>query len=113
MLHRPGAIEGHQGDDVSEVPRLHLPEQVLHALTLKLEHRRGIAAAQQLVGLRVVEGDVMHTELRPAVSDNEVEAVRDDIERLEAQKVHLDQAAGLDIMHLVLRGDGALPARAA
>ena len=67
---------------------------------------------EQLVGLGVVEGDVVDVELdAPGLADD-LERVGDDVEVAQAQEVHLEQAELLDAVHLVLGDDRARPRRA-
>jgi hypothetical protein len=53
---RPGPVEREHGDDVLEAVGRELLDQLLHALRFDLEDRRGVAVLENLVGLRVVEG---------------------------------------------------------
>src|SRR3546814_16628941 len=57
QVHRPRPEQRVQRDQVLEPIRLRALEQLAHAARLELEHRDGVAAGEQLVGGRVVEGD--------------------------------------------------------
>ena len=68
-------------------------------------------ACEQLVGLVVVEVDVVDVEVdAPVASRISSSGVGDDVEVAQAEEVHLQQAEVLDPVHLVLRDDRA-PAR--
>ena len=63
VAHRAGPVEGDERDDVAELGRLDLPEGVPHALRLELEDADRVAGAEHLVGLLVVERQVLDVEL--------------------------------------------------
>ena len=54
---RARTVQGHEGDQVLEALRLHLDDDVPHARRFELEDAGGLAAAEKLVGLRVVQGE--------------------------------------------------------
>ena len=62
--------------------------------------------AQQLVGLVVVEGDVVDVEVDAVGPLDQLDGVGDDVEVAQAEEVHLQQAELLDPVHLVLGDDG-------
>ncbi len=64
-LERAGPIERVQRDQVVEPLRLGLAQQLAHARALELEHAVGLAVAEQLVGLGVVERDRVDVEVDP------------------------------------------------
>ena len=55
VRHRARAVERDERDQVLEAVGLHLDERLAHAGAFHLEHADRLAAAQRLVGLRVVE----------------------------------------------------------
>ena len=65
-LHRPGPKQRDDGREVVEAIRLQALDQVAHAERLELEHGRRAALAQQLVGLRVVDGNRIDVQRRLA-----------------------------------------------
>ena len=60
LVHRAGAVQRHQRDEVVELGRLDLPQRLLHALGLELEDADRVAAGEHLVGLRVVQRQRRH-----------------------------------------------------
>ncbi len=58
-VHRAGTIERHHGDDVIQAGGFHLHQPLGHPRTFQLEDAQGVAFAEELVGLRVVGGDVV------------------------------------------------------
>ena len=67
-LQRAGAEQRDQRDDVFEAVGLQAADQVLHAARFELEHRRGLAALQQLVGRGVVHRQRRDVERRLALA---------------------------------------------
>ena len=79
-----------------------------HGTALQLEDPDGVAPAQHLEGLVVVEGDVVDVEPGAGGDLDEVERPLDDDEVAQAQEVHLQQAEVLHPVHLVLGDDGGV-----
>ncbi len=103
VVHRARPIKRDQGGDVLDRARTQLAQGVAHALAFQLEHAHGLALGHQLVGRRVVEGQLGKVDLGPAlgqVLDRPVEHG----ERLQAQEVELHQAGALDPLHVELGG---------
>ena len=108
--HRPGTVEGVQGDQVGQAIGLGPAQDVRHAAAFKLEYPRRESFSQQLVGLAVVE---RHTgEIQPLAARrlDQLQAIIDHRQRGEPEEVHLEQADGFEIVHRVLRGDFILVA---
>ena len=61
-LHRAGAVERHESDDVPEILDAELAAEILHAAGFELEHGNGVAAVDEVVGLLVVQRDRVHVE---------------------------------------------------
>ncbi len=59
-LQRAGPEQRHQRDDVLETVRLQPLDQVLHAARFQLEDGGGLAALEQLEGLRIVHRQGLH-----------------------------------------------------
>ena len=98
-LQRAGAEQRHQGHDILEAVGLEAADQLLHAARFELEHRRGLAGQQDLVGRRVVQRyafDLDALVLAPARVDGLQRPV-DDGQGTQAEEVELDQADILDI----------------
>ena len=111
-LERAGPIERHGGDDVLELVRLELLEDLAEAARLELEHPGGVAARDHLVDRRIVHRDPVDVELGAGRADEPDRRV-DDRQRLEAEEVELDQAGLLRLLHGELGDDFAiLPAEA-
>ncbi len=64
QLHRAGAVERDQRDDVVESGGLQLGADALHAFRLELKDADRLAAPEHLIGPRVVEGNRRKIELR-------------------------------------------------
>jgi hypothetical protein len=54
-LHRPRTIEGDERDHIVEALRRRLQQELPHAARFELEHRRRIAAAEDVISARVVQ----------------------------------------------------------
>ncbi len=112
VVHRARPVEGDDGDDVLEGVGLQLAQHVPHAGAFQLEHADGVAAAQQLEGGPVVQRQVSEVDRLPSPAAHQLDRVRQDGERLQAQEVELHQPSGLDPLH-VEAGDQQLGARVA
>ena len=104
-LDGPGAVEGVQGDQVLELPRLGLPQDLPHARALELEDAERLALAEQVERLRVGERQVLHHDARARGRRDLLEGVVDERQRAQAQEVHLEQADPLDLLHAPLGRD--------
>ena len=60
QVHRAGAIERDDGDDVFEPVRFEAGQQVAHAGAFQLENPGGLSGGEQGKGLGVVEGQLIH-----------------------------------------------------
>ena len=75
---------------------------------LELEDAVGLAVAEQLVGLRVVERDRVDVEVDALGALDLVERVADQRQRAQPEEVHLQEADALDLLHRPLRDDFVL-----
>ena len=64
QVHRAGAVQRHQRDDVLEAVGLGILEHALHAGGFELEHGDGLRLLQQLVRLRVVQRQLRNIQRR-------------------------------------------------
>ena len=67
-LHRPGSKQSNNSRQVVEPIGLQALDEIAHAERLELEHGRRAALAQQLVGLRVVDGNRIDVQRRLAAA---------------------------------------------
>ena len=104
---RPRTIQGHQRDNVFEYIGLELFDQLLHALTFQLEHRRGIAPLEQVETGAVVQRNVVNNQIvQPFTAALHVGGFYgpiNDGQGFQAEKVKLHQAGGFHIVLVVLR----------
>ena len=106
--HRSGAVQGTDRRDVFKVVGLHELEEVAHAAAIQLEDAECLASSQQLVGVLVVEGQVVEVRVRLAVERDILERIGHDREVTQAQEVHLQQAQRLARRVVKLRDDSAV-----
>ncbi len=106
VVHGARPIERVERYQVLHAAGLRLLEDRLHPARLELEDRGRLALAEQLVGPRIVLGDLLLLDLDPAPAD-EVDRMLDEGEGLEPEEVHLHEAALLEIVHRELRGHDA------
>ena len=99
--HRARAVQRDRGDQVLEAVDAHLPEAVAHARAFELEHPGGVALAQHLEGLRIVQRQGGDVDLDPLPLQDR-QRLLDHRQRLQAEEVELHQAGLLDILHRVL-----------
>ncbi len=120
VFHRAGTVQRHQRHDVLNTGGLHALERIHHARAFNLEHRHRLGAGVQLVRRLVVQRDGVDLVLGPlggliklgaiggdvqgaAGLKDQVHRVLDHGQRLQAQKVKLDQSRLLDPLHVELR----------
>ena len=107
-LERPGPVERVERDEVVEPLRLGLAQQLAHARALELEDAVGLAVAEELVGLRVVERDGVDVDVDALGPLDLVERIADERQRAQPEEVHLQEADALDLLHRPLRDDFVL-----
>ena len=96
-LHGAGAEEGDVHDEVVELPRLELADELALAGRLDLEAAEGVGGADHLVGGAVVQGDPLEVDPLPrgalhlveGVGDRGLHAHAEDVELEEAHRVHV------------------------
>ena len=103
--HRAGTVQGVGGDQVLDAVRLHLHQQVLHPARFELEDALGPAVREDLEGLRVGDVELLQVDLAAVLLLDQLAGPLQDAERLEAQKVHFQQADLLDHRAFILRDD--------
>ena len=106
-LHRAGAVEGDQRDDLIHGGKADLAAEILHAAGLQLEDAGGAAGVEQCKGFGVFEGYFLDVEIGVGGAADVGDGVGDDGERLEAEEVHLQQTELADGVHIELHGDVA------
>ena len=102
----PGPVEGDHRREVEDRGRAELPDVAPHARRLELEDAGRLARGEELERRRVVEGDPVEVDVDVSVGLHRVDGVLEDREVREAQEVELQEAQGLDGMHLVLGHQG-------
>ena len=108
QLHRPRPVQRNQRRDVLDGADLELAAQIAHPAGFQLEHAERVRLVQQVVGLRVVERQVVDRHLDAARLLDHLAGVANDRQRLEAQEIHLQQAQVAHRPHRVLGDDGAV-----
>ena len=101
VVHRSRPVERDHSDDVFETVRQQLSKRIAHARTFQLEHADRFAAAKQVIGRVVIKGELRKLELG-ATLVHEPLAERQHGERRETEKIELDQACLLDVLHIEL-----------
>ncbi len=104
-----GTIEGVEGGEVFDGGGLVAAKDVAHAAGLELEDAGGEGAVEDFfVGFEVVKGDGGEIDFGVAVGTDELEAVINDGQGGEAEKVHLEKAHLLDGFHVVAGDDSVV-----
>ena len=106
VVHGAGPVQRVQGDEVLDPAGTGLLEQALHARAFELERAGAPALAEHAEGGGIVLGDRGELDGHPLPA-HEVHRVGDHGEGLQAEEVHLHQAAVLQVVHRVLRRDQA------
>ena len=101
QVHRAGAVQRIQSDQVFQAAGLGFAQHALHTARFKLEHRLSFTLLEQLVGGPVVQRNVFKLEvLAPLVALlNKFACNFQDGQRRQAQEVELHQT---DLLHVVL-----------
>ena len=103
-LHRPRTVERHQRNHVVEALRRRLQEELAHAARFELEHGRRIAAAENVVGARVIQRQAIQRQRRRSIEHPHVtQRPIEDRQRRQSQEVELDQTDQLDVVLVELR----------
>ena len=103
-LNRTRAEERRQCRELFKHLGLVTPQHVAHARRFKLEDaRRERILEDNLEGLFVVERNVFNVDLDATIQLNQLQAIGNDGERCQAQKVELQQAHLFDGLHVVGR----------
>ena len=63
LLHRPRAVQCHDGRDFRESARFQFPDVAAHAGAFQLKNTRRIPRCQQLISLRVIQWDCMQVDI--------------------------------------------------
>ena len=108
VVHRPWTIEGVHGDEVLEGRGLQLAQVLLHPSGFELEGPDGLPLGVELVGLGIIDRDLVDVDLDTAALLDVQQGFLDDREGLEPEEVHLDQARRLDDRAFVLRHEHTL-----
>ena len=102
ILHRPGAVQGIHGYKVVKLIGLEVDEVLLHTRTFKLESTIGISGLVELVGLFIVQRQLIYIDLYVVVSLYEGQGILNDGQGLQPQEVHLDNPGILYHITLIL-----------
>ena len=102
VVHRARPVERDHGGEVEHGRRLELADVAPHARGLELEDPGRLARREQVERGLVVERDGLEVDLDRAVVADEVDRLAQDREVGQAQEVELEQAEGLDAVHLEL-----------
>ena len=101
LIHRTGAIECHQRDDVFEHVGLEAAQHVAHTRAFQLKHAGGGTTRHQVVGLTVVERQLQEIEFG-ALLLHQFDRALQNRQRLEAEEVEFHQTGRLDPLHIEL-----------
>ena len=106
VAHRTGTVEGVHSDEVFEDCRLQFAQVFLHALRLKLEGADGAPLLIELVGLGIVDRDVIKVDVYTSRTFDIRAGLLQLRERLQTQEVHLDESCRFDDVTIILRTVG-------
>ena len=92
QIHRPRAVERHEGDNLFKFGGLGGHQHFFHAGGLKLEHGGGVAFGKNFIGIDIVQRQLRHIDFFAAGGGNKILRHFDDGEVAQAQEVELHQA---------------------
>ncbi len=102
-LHRPGAVQRDERDDVLEAVGPRALDEIAHAARFELEYRGGVGVGEHRVGVGIVERDLLEREVGLPHCADRLHRPVEDGEGGEAEEVELHQADALDVFHVELR----------
>ena len=112
VAHGARTVQRVHGDEVRQLLGLQLHEVLLHARRFELEESGRLAAAEELVGLLVVVGNLVRVELACLVANllrharivlpEKRDALLLDGKRLQSEEVHLQKSDWLDEVSVIL-----------
>ncbi len=105
---RPWPVQGQDGDEFPELGRLQAPDQGPHPGGLQLEHPAGLPLPDQLEGGLVVERDLGEVHPHPGPLLHQPAHVIEQGQVPEPQEVHLQEAQGLQVVHVELGNELAV-----
>ena len=108
QVHRSRPVKRHERGDVLDGLDLELAAQVAHAAGFQLEHAQSLRVVQQLVGLGVLQRDLVEVNRDALGPKDEFDGVAQDGQRLEPEEVHLQEAEVAHRPHRVLGHDAAV-----
>ena len=111
IVHRAGAVERDERDDVAEIGRAHRAQRAAHALRFELEHADRVALLEQFVDRLVVPQQGVEIDGDAALGE-QLHRLLEHRQGLEAEEVELHQPRALDVLHVEL-GDGHVRPRVA
>ena len=104
VVHRTRAVKRVHCDEVGKPFRLKGDEPLLHAVGFELEKARGFAASEKLVRFLVIVGNRVGINVDSVELLYERNALLLHRQRLETEKVHLEEAYRLHEVSVILRG---------
>ena len=90
-LHRAWTVRRYQKDQVFECGRTEIPKHLLHAGGLKLEHAGRVPLAEDLAEHAGIQRQVIRIDADTMRAPDGPDRVRDDVQVIEPQKVHLEK----------------------
>src|SRR6185436_9905610 len=91
-FHRTRPIERNQRRDVLDGTDLEFPTEVTHATRFQLEDADRVAFVENVVSFRIIERQTIDRNIDSLLRLDQFACITDDSERLEAKKIHLQQA---------------------
>ena len=106
-IERPRPVKSKNGDQILETVGPDLHGHLADARAFQLEHAGGVALTKRAVSFFIVERQMVEIDLLAAGDFDELQAVMNQRESLEAEKVEFDQTYLLHPAHFVLSDDAA------
>ena len=101
IVHRAGAVERNQRDNVAECGRANRRQRAAHAFGFELEYPDGVAALKQVVDCGIVPGEAIVCD-RNVTPGEQALGFLEHRQRLESEEIELHQPRGLDVLHVEL-----------
>ena len=103
-------VESHEWNQILKAFRRQIHNQLCNARRLQLENTGRFAAAEHIAGFLIMQRDIIDIHYLACRLLDELDAVANNRQRAQAEKVHLQQAQLLHLVFIILRNHTAVTA---
>src|SRR3990167_6076094 len=104
-VERAGTKQGQDRHKILETVGPDLYRHLPDARALKLEDPRGVARAQETIGIVIIQRQIVYVDLCSPARMNKLETIMDESQGLQAEKIEFDEADFFHTLHAELGDD--------